>query len=117
MSQLQRSVVKARVSGVSPDLDPTHLHRNDLRESVADEESDMLEELPLQGSADEDSSSASSASSASSTGTIRPSPSKHLFARPRGFVLISTITIITSCHPYQYFLTYLLFFFKIAQKL
>ena len=84
MSELQRSFAKAKLAGL-PYEPPLPI--NDLPEDDEDEEADNLKPLPEQNQ-DDDSSSASSASSASSTGTIRPSPSKHLFARHRGFVVV-----------------------------
>lgn len=82
MSDLQRSFAKAKLAGLpfEPPLPANQLHEDD-----EEDEPDDLKPLP-DSSQDDDSSSASSASSASSTGTIRPSPSKHLFARPKGFV-------------------------------
>ncbi|KAK3178701.1 hypothetical protein OEA41_000838 [Lepraria neglecta] len=80
MSDLQRSFARAKLAGLpfEPPPPPNHL--------VENEEDDEIDDLkPLPEAPDDDSSSASSASSASSTGTIRPSPSKHLFARPKGF--------------------------------
>ena len=83
MSELQRSFAKAKLAGlpIEPPLPPEQFY-----EDQEDNEVDELKPLP-DSIQDDDSSSASSASSASSTGTIRPSPSKHLFARPKGFVL------------------------------
>ena len=82
MSDLQRSFAKAKLAGLpfEPPLPPMHVEDDEGEDEVND-----LKPLP-DLSQDDDSSSASSASSASSTGTIRPSPSKHLFARPKGFV-------------------------------
>lgn len=80
MSDLQRSFARAKLAGLpfEPLPPPNHLVEN---------EEDEIDDLkPMPDAPDDDSSSASSASSASSTGTIRPSPSKHLFARPKGFV-------------------------------
>ncbi|MCJ1393507.1 Protein phosphatase methylesterase 1 [Xylographa bjoerkii] len=80
MSDLQRSFVKAKLAGLPFNLP---LPPGTLLE----EDEDEAEPLP-EPSPDDDSSSASSASSASSTGstgTIRPSPSKHLFVRPKGY--------------------------------
>ncbi|KAI4128388.1 MAG: hypothetical protein LQ347_004197 [Umbilicaria vellea] len=54
-----------------------------MPQGLAEEEDEQDDLRPLPESHDDDSSSASSASS---TGTIRPSPSKHLFARPKGFL-------------------------------
>ena len=71
MSELQRKWAKAKMTTMAPDS------FNEL-----DEEGEMgsLPELPE--FMDDDSSSASSASS---TGTIVPSPSRNLFARPQGY--------------------------------
>ena len=82
MSDLQRSFAKAKLAGLpfEPPLPP-----HQLEEDILEDERDDLRPLP-DSVQDDDSSSASSASSASSTGTIRPSPSKHLFTRPKGFV-------------------------------
>ena len=86
MSNLQRSFAKAKLAGLpfEPPLPPTH-----VEDDEEEDEMDDLKPLP-DPTQDDDSSSASSASSASSTGTIRPSPSKHLFARPKGFVKSTT---------------------------
>lgn len=85
MSDLQRSFAKAKLAGLpfEPPLPPNALQEQ--YEEDEEGENDDLKPLP-ESIPDDDSSSASSASSASSTGTIRPSPSKHLFARPKGFV-------------------------------
>ncbi|KAI0423256.1 protein phosphatase methylesterase 1 [Xylaria grammica] len=72
MSDLQKAWAKNRL-GAMP-IEPF-----DERE---EEEIDSVPELPEHF--DDDSSSASSASSASSTGTVIPSPSQNLFARPQG---------------------------------
>ncbi|MCJ1375808.1 Protein phosphatase methylesterase 1 [Loxospora ochrophaea] len=82
MSDLQRSFAKAKLSGLpfDPPMPANALEEEDEED---EEEQDDLKPLP-ENNRDDDSSSASSASSASSTGTIRPSPSKHLFARPKG---------------------------------
>ncbi len=84
MSDLQRAFAKAKLAGLP--FEPP-LPANALQEEYEEDEdaNDDLKPLP-ESTPDDDSSSASSASSASSTGTIRPSPSKHLFARPKGFV-------------------------------
>jgi len=94
MSELQRSFAKAKLAGLPfdpplPQL-PSEILDADLADGEEEEEGekdDDLKPLPDRRSADDDSSSASSASSASSTGTIRPSPSRHLFARPKGLVV------------------------------
>ncbi|KAI0543133.1 protein phosphatase methylesterase 1 [Xylaria digitata] len=72
MSDLQKAWAKNRL-GAMP------VETFDERE---EEEMGTVSELPEH--LDDDSSSASSASSASSTGTIIPSPSQNLFARPQG---------------------------------
>jgi protein phosphatase methylesterase 1 len=69
MSDLQRAWAKSRFVGVSPDA----FDEREEQDSYAAD----LPEIPI-----EDDSS--SASSASSTGTIIPSPSRNLFARPEG---------------------------------
>lgn len=80
MSNLQRSFVKAKIAGLpfEPPLPQSTFHEEDEE----DEEEDKIVHVP-EGNPDDDSSSASSASS---TGTVIPSPSKHLFAIPKGFV-------------------------------
>ncbi len=90
MSDLQRSFAKAKLAGLpfEPPLPPNalqELYEEEEEEDEDEDENDALKPLP-ESIPDDDSSSASSASSASSSGTIRPSPSKHLFARPKGFV-------------------------------
>lgn len=87
MSDLQRSFAKAKLAGLpfEPPLPPSQLLEGEDEDEDEDEgeseENDDLKPLP-DAAQDDDSSSASSASSASSTGTIRPSSSKRLFARP-----------------------------------
>ena len=99
MSDLQRSFARAKLAGLpfEPPPPPNHL--------VENEEDDEIDDLkPLPEAPDDDSSSASSASSASSTGTIRPSPSKHLFARPKGFVkstTFNTVYVLSECLSYS----------------
>ena len=98
MSELQRSFAKAKLAGLpfepplphyaSPGID-SEVDAEEEEEGEQEEELDDLKPLPDRRSTDDDSSSASSASSASSTGTIKPSPSKHLFARPKGLVVSS----------------------------
>jgi protein phosphatase methylesterase 1 len=61
--------------------------------SEEEEETDGFTELP----ADHPDDDSSSASSASSTGTIRPTVSKKLFARPMGYV--SLILLIREHNP------------------
>ncbi|KAK6226734.1 protein phosphatase methylesterase 1 [Colletotrichum tabaci] len=76
MSELQRAWAKRK-------LDPMHPFPEPLNDLDEEPDADQLPELP-EHMDDGDSSSASSASSASSTGTIIPSPSQNLFARPQG---------------------------------
>jgi protein phosphatase methylesterase 1 len=71
MSDLQRKLGKAKLKSAMDD--------NSLKEVEEDGDGDQLSEL--REIIDDDSSSASSASS---TGTIIPSPSQKLFARPEG---------------------------------
>jgi protein phosphatase methylesterase 1 len=71
MSELQKAWAKSRLSAVTPDAFD---ERDEDDSYIAD-----LPEVPI-----EDDSS--SASSASSTGTIIPSPSRNLFARPDGYL-------------------------------
>lgn len=81
MSSLQRSFAKAKLAGLPFEaLPPNPFLEDDYLEE--EERVDEFKSLP-ESMLDDDSSSASSASS---TGTIIPSPSKHLFARPKGFV-------------------------------
>ncbi|CAF9903368.1 MAG: Protein phosphatase methylesterase 1 [Heterodermia speciosa] len=83
MSNLQRSFAKAKLAGLP--LDPPLPHSTfEEQEVTLEDPDDDLKPLPDQKFTDDDSSSASSASSASSTGTIRPSPTNRLFARPKG---------------------------------
>lgn len=72
MSGLQRSVFKSKLS---------------LPPEVFDETEEYNVENPIPDVPeiiDDDSSSASSASSVSSTGTVVPTPTQNLFARPQG---------------------------------
>ena len=82
MSDLQRSFAKAKLSTL-PAEPPVPLYE-DIEEEDDEVGEDQFLPLPSPGAQTDDSSS--SASSASSAGTIKPSPSKHLFARPKGFV-------------------------------
>ena len=90
MSDLQRSFVKAKLANLP--FNPS------MPQGLAEEENEQDDLRPLPESHDDDSSSASSASS---TGTIKPSPSKHLFARPKGFVG-SLLRGALSTRPYPY---------------
>ncbi|KAI1202413.1 Alpha/Beta hydrolase protein [Nemania serpens] len=72
MSDLQKAWAKNRLGATPVESFDEH----------EEEEIGSVSELP--DHFDDDSSSASSASSASSTGTIVPSPSQNLFARPQG---------------------------------
>ncbi|KAI9879684.1 MAG: Protein phosphatase methylesterase 1 [Pleopsidium flavum] len=74
MSDLQRAFAKAKLAALPPE--PPML----LDTEEQEEGSDSFGEINRE-SHDDDSSSASSASS---TGTIRPSATKHLFAKPKG---------------------------------
>ncbi|KAF9879020.1 protein phosphatase methylesterase 1 [Colletotrichum karsti] len=76
MSELQKAWAKRK-------LDPMHPLPEPLNDLDEEPDLDQVPELPEQPD-DGDSSSASSASSASSTGTVIPSPSQNLFARPQG---------------------------------
>jgi protein phosphatase methylesterase 1 len=74
MSDLQKAWAKNRLSAIPAET----------FDELEEEETGTVPELPEHF--DDDSSSASSASSASSTGTIIPSPSQNLFARPQGYL-------------------------------
>lgn len=76
MSDLQKSFVKSKLAKL-PMEPPLFIDENDEDRANIDGQ--------RQGH-DDDSSSASSASS---TGTIKPSQSKNLFARGKGFVFFS----------------------------
>ncbi|KAM0258365.1 hypothetical protein ACHAQJ_003840 [Trichoderma viride] len=71
MSDLQRAWARSKL-GIAPEP----------FEELDEAQEDQVPELPE--GVDDDSSSASSASSVSSTGTIIPTPSQKLFARPQG---------------------------------
>ena len=77
MSELQRSLAIPKSEWQSP-LMSSALHNELISE---DQENDYFN---TETNHEDDSSSASSASSASSTGTIIPSSSHKLFARPQG---------------------------------
>jgi protein phosphatase methylesterase 1 len=79
MSDLQRSWAKAKLAGLPP-MPPEPFGEEE-------EETDGFTELPIDH-ADDDSSSASSASS---TGTIKPTVTEKLFARPTGYVYINPL--------------------------
>ena len=97
MSDFQRAFAKAKLSGLpfDPPMPPGLVieeegeGEEEEEEEVEERGNDGLRPLP-ESSHDDDSSSASSASS---TGTIRPSPSKHLFVRPKGFVRFSLLRL------------------------
>lgn len=80
MSDLQRAFAKAKLSGYPATL-PPDLSFNVVDEDDGEEETDSFTELP----GEDDSSSASSASS---TGTVIPTRSRNLFARPQGYVSV-----------------------------
>ncbi len=93
MSDLQRKWAKAKISAMAS----ADSGFNELDE---DGETGALPELPE--FVDDDSSSASSASS---TGTIVPSPSRNLFARPHGYAItgpFSSLSLSLSLHPSLY---------------
>ncbi|KAJ3556552.1 hypothetical protein NPX13_g10111 [Xylaria arbuscula] len=73
MSDLQKAWAKNRLGGMAIEA------FDELPEEEEEEETGTVPELPEHF--DDDSSSASSASS---TGTVIPSPSQNLFARPQG---------------------------------
>ena len=75
MSDLRRSFAKAKLATLpyEPPLPPQQV----------DEEDDTFDSGDLRPSDSAQDDDSSSASSASSTGTIIPSPSKNLFARPK----------------------------------
>ena len=77
MSDLQRSFAKAKLAALPFEL-PLPPQEDDEENDQGDKFDDRR---PSIDSAQDDDSS--SASSASSTGTIMPSPSKNLFARPK----------------------------------
>ncbi|KAF6240352.1 hypothetical protein HO173_001963 [Letharia columbiana] len=79
MSDLQRSFAKAKLAAL-PFEPPFLLSPEEDEEKDQDDEYGDLRPSP---DAAQDDDSSSSASSASSTGTIIPSPSKNLFARPK----------------------------------
>lgn len=85
MSDLQRSFAKAKLAHLPFELPPLpseEEHEKGEDQKNANEEEDEFDEcLPSPDLVQDDDSS--SASSASSTGTIVPSPSKNLFARPK----------------------------------
>lgn len=76
MSELQRAWAQTKMNSFGPFNE---------KEGVKNEETEGendVSELADAAEKEDDFSSASSASSASSTGTIIPSPSQNLFARP-----------------------------------
>lgn len=94
MSHLQKSFAKAKLTGLPTSIPEPFI---DFDEDDISESTGLKSSLPPKGSrglsdhfsrADqfEISDDSSSASSASSTGTIKPTLSKSLFARPSGFV-------------------------------
>ncbi|KAL9109629.1 MAG: hypothetical protein Q9187_008142, partial [Circinaria calcarea] len=87
MSDLQRAFAKAKLAGLpfEPPMPPDLVQGGEEEEEAEVEERDDYFR-PLPNPMQEDDSS--SASSASSAGTIRPSPSKHLFARPKGIDIL-----------------------------
>lgn len=77
MSDLQKAWAKKKLELSNGEV------FDELEEEEEDDEDGYLPELP-ESLVDDDSSSASSASS---TGTVVPTPSRKLFARPLGYVL------------------------------
>lgn len=92
MSDLHRAFAKAKLAAL-PAEPPIIPGMN--AEEDEEEETDTFKGLPREIH-DDDSSSASSASS---TGTIRPSPTKHLFAKPKGSVesCCAIVRIVIPC--------------------
>lgn len=82
MSELQRSFAKAKLAALpfQPPLPPEYTEEDE--ENYEEEDEDEFGDLRPSPDLSQDDDS-SSASSASSTGTIIPSPSKNLFARPK----------------------------------
>jgi protein phosphatase methylesterase 1 len=78
MSDLQRSFAKSKLARLPPEPPPI-FDEND-EDDMEGEDDDGVAELAPRESLEDDSSSASSTSS---TGTIKPSPSQHLFARSK----------------------------------
>jgi protein phosphatase methylesterase 1 len=74
MSDLQRAWAKSKL-GLAPDP-LLELEGDEERDQIGDQVPELPEHM------DDDSSSASSVSS---TGTIIPTPSQRLFARPQGY--------------------------------
>jgi len=95
MSDLHRAFAKAKLAAL-PAESPIIPGMDDEEDNEEDEETDTFKDLP-RDSHDDDSSSASSASS---TGTIRPSPTKHLFAKPKGSVM-SRCAIVENMPLYE----------------
>ena len=103
MSDLQRSFARAKLAGLPFDPPMPSGFAEEDEEQENEQQGDLkslpqgVERQTKQDAQDEEDSS--SASSVSSTGTIRPSPSKHLFARPKGFVtsLFSLLCFYVLC--------------------
>lgn len=79
MSDLQRSFAKAKLAALPFQLPLSPQEEDD--EEIGQDDELVDDRRPSLDSVQDDDSS--SASSASSTGTIMPSPSKNLFARPK----------------------------------
>lgn len=89
MSDLQKAWARNRLSGMPIES------FDELEEEEEEDNNNHVGDLPEHF--DDDSSSASSASS---TGTIIPSPSRNLFARPQGYYsLASFIFSLFSMRP------------------
>ena len=76
MSDLQRAFVKAKLAKYPPDIPIFDENEDDAAASAGSRGNGTIEE---EGGEEFDSSSTSSASSA---GTVVPSPSRNLFAKP-----------------------------------
>lgn len=94
MSDLQRAWAKAKLSAAALGADGF----DEMDEETAESDDFFPSGIYAGGASgrggsgamavDDDSSSASSASSVSSTGTVIPSESQRLFARPQGWVIL-----------------------------
>jgi protein phosphatase methylesterase 1 len=85
MSDLQKAFVKAKLAKYPPDIPIFDENEEDAAASTGTREKGTKEE---EGGEDFDSSSTSSASSA---GTVVPSPSRNLFAKPSSMYVYSTL--------------------------
>lgn len=90
MSDLQKSFVKSRLAKLPPDIP---LFEEDEEQQLNHDGSSDGRKIGSIAEEDGDSSS----SSASSTGTVVPSPSQRLFARPGSWVFFNPLKIYTLC--------------------